>query len=156
MNLQCQSCQAEYAVPESALGERHTVRCSACDHSWTIGNADPDEDGADPEAVAEDDDPGSAEPMEDAQDQPAEATPVARLSPPLSPSPAPNRWLAAAWLASVSAIAACVVAACLYQTRVVAAWPPAGRLFAANHAAPVEPLKTPKPDSMVRPDRAKP
>jgi predicted Zn finger-like uncharacterized protein len=142
MNLQCSNCQAEYAVPNARLGAHLVVRCSACDHTWTIGDTEEEQDDTDPEASAdttdENDQSENGEPIDEAPDEPAAAEPVARLSPPLSATPAPNRWLAAAWAGSAATIAACVIAACLYRTNVVAAWPPAGRLFAANPVVSIE------------------
>ena len=164
MNLQCPNCQAEYAVPSARLSEHVTVRCSACDHTWTVDNTEDDQDATDPEAPAgtagEDDDTESDEPIDDAEDQTlvptAMAEPVGRLSPPLSARPAPDRWLAAAWAASATAIAVCVIAACLHGTSVAAAWPPAGRLFAINHVTPIEPMKTPRPETIPQGALSKP
>jgi predicted Zn finger-like uncharacterized protein len=164
MNLQCPNCQAEYAVPSARLSEHAIVRCGACDHTWTIGDAEDDQDTTDPEAPAgttgENDDTESEEPIDDAEDQAlapiAMAESVKHLSPPLSTSPAPDRWLAAAWTASATAIAACVIAACLYRASVAAAWPPAGRLFAINRAASIESIKAPRPDMAGRGEPSKP
>ncbi len=164
MNLQCPNCQAEYAVPNARLDAHPVVRCSACDHTWTIGDPEEEQDAADPETSAdttdESDDAESEEPIDDAEDQApalvAVAESAARLSPPLSASTAPNRWLAVAWVASTTAIAACVIAACLYRTSVAAAWPPAGRLFAANRAASIEPVKAPGSETVIKGALSKP
>jgi predicted Zn finger-like uncharacterized protein len=144
MNLQCPNCQAEYAVPSARLGGRHVVRCGACDHRWTLGDAGDETDGETAQATAEEADFEEADFGEsadgDADPSTGPVTAAARLLPPPPSAAAPSRWLAAAWLASTAAIAACIVAMFVYRTGVVAAWPPAGRLFAANHA-PAEPAK---------------
>jgi predicted Zn finger-like uncharacterized protein len=155
MNLQCPNCQAEYAVPPARLSEHPAVRCSACDHSWTIGGTEDDQETIGPEAD-EDDDTASGEPIDDAEDETlAAAIPesIGRLSPPLSTSKAPDRWLAAAWAASATAIAACAIAVCLYRTSVAAAWPPAGRLLAVSRAAPVN---APRPETIIQGTMSKP
>ena len=156
MNLQCPNCQAEYAVPNARLGAHPVVRCSACDHSWTTGANEEDPEFTGPTGLAgiegDPDDTASGEPVDDAEDAApmptATAESIQRLSPPFSATKAPDHWLAAAWAASATAIAACVVAAGLYRTSVAAAWPPAGRLFAVSRAATVN---APRPETIPRP-----
>ena len=140
MNLQCPNCQVEYEVPHTRLTARVTARCSACDHSWTIGEDEDDEAGPTIEPD-ESEEPTGDEPLEPI----ALGEPSERLSPPLSAVPTPNRLLTAAWIASTAAIAASILTVCVYRATLVSAWPPAGRVFAANPIEPVSNAGASKP-----------
>ncbi|WP_368414367.1 hypothetical protein [Falsiroseomonas sp.] len=53
------------------------------------------------------------------------------INPPEEPTPPPTGRLAAAWLASLALVGAGVAALVVFQAEIVAAWPPAARLYAA-------------------------
>jgi predicted Zn finger-like uncharacterized protein len=137
MRIACPACSAAYEVPDALLGKGRRLRCTRCGHAWMAT-------------------PPAAEPAPPATAPPAPPRPAAGPSPieppPLVPMPrrppqvidpplpqlgdAParqefNPLLWAAWIGSVLLVIAALVLLWAYRAEVVAAWPPAARLFLA-------------------------
>jgi predicted Zn finger-like uncharacterized protein len=140
MRVACPECAAEYEVPDAALGAARRLRCTACGTSWDWT----------PQAIPPPTPPPAPEP-EPEPDQPAAAPeprtepPPADVAPPrievareerigAAPPPAPERGsggVALAWLASFAILLAAAAALYVWRVPVMAAWPPATRLYAA-------------------------
>lgn len=112
-------------MPDRLLsGAARTLRCSRCRTDFALPLAA----GA---AVPPRPAPAAAPPM-------APAPPVASAPPPPEPrdrapvasAPADQAVLRRAWLASLAVVAGGVLGLLLFRSQVMAAWPPATRLFA--------------------------
>ena len=112
MNLLCPSCGTRYQVDPAALsaGERK-VRCARCRHVWVERQT---EDLLMPADVAE------------ATDAPEVQT-GARIRPPVRERRRDVNW--AGWAALVLIVGVVVGAGVLARERIVAAWPPAAKLY---------------------------
>jgi predicted Zn finger-like uncharacterized protein len=136
MRIACPSCGAEYEVPDRLLaGAARTLRCSRCGTDFAL-----------PRAAAPAPAPPEPTPAPPMQAPPAAAPPPAASPPEAPPPPAPavperapvasaatggDAALRKAWMASVALVAAGVLALVVWRGAVMAAWPPATRLFAA-------------------------
>jgi predicted Zn finger-like uncharacterized protein len=127
MRVLCPACGAAYEVPDRLIGQGRRLRCAKCEHDWMVRPAAP--------------------PMPAPMPEPApapEAAPAGRaapqrapmiIDPPLPrlgdtpPGRALGLWLA--WVASVLMVGGLLAGLWLFRLEVVAAWPPAARLFLA-------------------------
>lgn len=160
MRIACPTCAAAYEVPDAILaaGPR-LLRCARCSTEFpaalpeaearpqatTVADPAPDpipEPSAEPPprdaSPAPDPMPPSPEPAPDLAVAPRDRPPPTRgpavpspIEPPEPPAASGQGALAAAWMASVAAIAAGVFALLHWQAEIAAAWPPAARLYAA-------------------------
>ncbi|MDO9708940.1 zinc-ribbon domain-containing protein [Paracraurococcus lichenis] len=137
MRISCPACEATYEVPDRLIGTGRTLRCKACRHAWHVGPATP---AAAPEPAPA---PPAPPPAQRTDLPPPVATrprPPQPIEPPLprteSPPPRAGAALAAAWIGSILAVAGMVAALWVFRAEVVAAWPPAARLFALLDQAP--------------------
>ncbi len=135
MRISCPNCAAEYEVPDQALaaGPR-LLRCARCQHRFEAALPAPPA----PESRAET--AGVADTPEAPEDTLAEvpeaasappATPIAQTPERLAAAPAspPDRFALAGWLLTVVVLAVAGYAGFAFRTEVMAAWPPAQRLY---------------------------
>ena len=135
MLIECPNCQAGFEVPERLLRDRaRPLRCGQCGTVFpapeppapeplAFGVAEP----LTPAPVAEEPRPASKPLTEEVQPKPEE-TPIA---PPEAANGASSRGLRAAWAASILLLIGGGLAAIIQRDAVMAAWPPAARLFGA-------------------------
>jgi predicted Zn finger-like uncharacterized protein len=135
MRIVCPSCAATYEVPERLLsGAPRSMRCSRCGVDFTPPR--PEAPPAlpivsDPEPIAAAPVAPAAPPAEADPPPPVAPTPVVpERTPVAAPPPAPSA-LARAWIVSLALVLGAAVALVLLRAQVMAAWPPATRLFAA-------------------------
>ncbi|NMJ40930.1 hypothetical protein GWK16_06745 [Roseomonas sp. JC162] len=123
MRIACPSCAATYEVPEHLLaGGPRKLRCSRCRTEFGL----PDRGAPEPPAPV----------AERAQPVPPATPPAAPAVPepiPVSGDDAadPPEGLVRAWILSVAAVVVAGLALVAFRADVVAAWPPAARLFTA-------------------------
>lgn len=121
MRITCPSCAADYEVPDTLLAGGRALRCQRCGTQFTAG-------AAEPPAVA----PPPAPPVEDARPPappPAPAPPAPDSEPPAAG--VERRASRVGWIISLIVLAAAAVLAVAYRAEIIAAWPPAERLFRA-------------------------
>ena len=121
MRLVCPSCSVAYEVPDSLVPGGRVVRCARCGGEWT--------------PVARE--PAAPEPEREPETLPVPRTP----SPPpltamdrLAAHPAmsrPDRLLQAAWGLSVLLIVVAVGFGYVWRGKIMHAWPPSARMYAA-------------------------
>ena len=150
MRIACPACEATYEIPEELIGAGRRLRCAKCGHAWlaqppaaapgampagrTAAEALRD---AMPPAVPEGGpaDEGRAEAARDLPPpRPAPRRLPQLIDPPL-PRPGdggpPKAWLWLAWAASILLVLLLIVVMWVFQEDIVAAWPPAARLYRA-------------------------
>jgi len=140
MRIECPGCGAAYEVREELLPPGRLVRCTRCGRSWVpLGAPAPAGSGAAPvERPAETGAPvrRRAVPLRvrsrlaapAAQEEPA---PDLRM-PTESPREGRDLWAPlVGWAASLLVVAGAVVALWVWRAELMAAWPPAARLFQA-------------------------
>jgi predicted Zn finger-like uncharacterized protein len=139
MRIACPSCGAEYDVPDRLLaGGGRSLRCSRCGADFALPAA-ADETAVLPAALRV----AAPAPLPEPEAVPT-PTPVAPAAAPaavLPPAPAaPERApvageddaaLRRAWAASVALVLGAAIGLVILREPVMAAWPPARRLFAA-------------------------
>ncbi|MFT8246930.1 zinc-ribbon domain-containing protein [Roseomonas sp. BN140053] len=141
MRIACPHCSTAYDVPDTMLVPGRSVRCARCGESWAPAPALPP--AAAPPAPAPQPEPAPgaapaavpAPPPEPAPDIAVPPPPAAfpRAAPPraeIAPPPRP-RGLVLAWVASVAVLGLGLAAVLVFRAPIAAAWPPAGRLYAA-------------------------
>ena len=130
MRIACPTCDATYEVPDALIGAGRRLRCAKCAHEWLVGPESP--------AVPPFNAPAAA-PAEDAP-----PPPMTEPRPPAPPpaavaAPAGGRFAAAAlwaaWIGSGLLLAAAGVAAWVWRDPIMAAWPPAARVYLLFGAA---------------------
>lgn len=125
MRIACPSCTAEYEVPDRLLaGPARALRCSRCAAEFPLPQeaAAPAVDPAPPPAPEPPPEPRVAEPRR---------APMVREPAPQPAASDPDRMLVLAWVASLVIVVGGAVALVVFREAVMAAWPPATRLFAA-------------------------
>jgi predicted Zn finger-like uncharacterized protein len=136
MRIACPSCQAEYDVPDTMLAGRRAVRCARCGEEWHPEPAAPAATESLPATVPEAE-PPAVEPEPAAAAEPA-ASPTLFVPPrePRAGRPAPQPRRAGAgvlvgWVATVVILAGLLYTGYAWRDRLMAAWPPSTRLYAA-------------------------
>jgi predicted Zn finger-like uncharacterized protein len=140
MRIACPSCQAEYDVPDTLLAGRNAVRCARCGEEWKPAAAAPHDAAAEPEAAL----PATVAPAElipepapEAALAPEEQAAPALFVPPREPrlasAPAPRagRAVLVGWLVTILVLAGLVYGGYAWRDRLMSAWPPSTRLYAA-------------------------
>jgi len=148
MRIACPACAAAYEVPDRLLaGAPRMLRCARCGASFALPTApapaeappDPAPPPEAPSVAAPAPDPPPPEPPEPeatAPDDPPPESPAADEPRPqplarrVEEAPPPDA-LAWAWAGSVAVVALGALALLVFRTRVMEAWPPSTRLFAA-------------------------
>ncbi|MBU8544519.1 MULTISPECIES: zinc-ribbon domain-containing protein [Roseomonadaceae] len=142
MRISCPNCAAEYDVPDQALaaGPR-LLRCARCQHRFEAALPAPPAAESRAETAGAAGPPMSPEAPDDTpQDLPADvpeaastplAAPTAQTPERLAAAPAspPDRFALAGWLLTVLLLAAAGYAGFAFRAEVMAAWPPAQRLY---------------------------
>ncbi len=153
MRITCPACAATYEVPDRLIGpEGRRLRCARCGEQWTAERPEAgaaDAQAPEPRAAAvqaPETAPPPPPPMEAPpppprrapapRPGPASRRPPQLIDPPLPPiGDAPRRgggpalWLA--WAATVLAVLGFAAAVVTFRQEIVAAWPPAARLYLA-------------------------
>jgi predicted Zn finger-like uncharacterized protein len=149
MRIACPSCKAEYDVPETMLAGRNAVRCARCGEEWRPLGIDPAE--ALPAVIPAESPamshaaPATMEPeAEDEHFAPADdgAIPLTVPSlfvPPRTPRAvlpkAPPRrrggGIVGGWIVTIVILVALGYGAYAWRDRMMEAWPPSTRLYAA-------------------------
>ncbi len=114
-----------YEVPDALLARARRVRCVRCGTAWVVEAAAV----AMPEPVAPA--PAPVVVVAPPPEPPAPRPAVRAMVPPPPPAPSGGPLLAAAWIGSLLLLAGGATAAWTFREEVMAAWPPAARLFAA-------------------------
>ena len=132
MRIACPTCDATYEVPDALIGAGRRLRCAKCAHEWLVEPASP--------ALLE---PEPATPV--APPLPAAAVPPPMLEPrrpappPAAAVPVAGRFAAvalwAAWIGTVLLLAGAVAGAWAWRAPIMAAWPPAARVYLLFGAA---------------------
>jgi predicted Zn finger-like uncharacterized protein len=126
MRIACPSCGAEYDVPDRLLaGPARTLRCSRCatDFALPQGVAAPPLPAPAPEPAAV--------MAPDPAPTPNVPAPPLRERAPVASTPPGRAALLRAWAASLVVVIGAVVGLLVFRSEVMAAWPPATRVFAA-------------------------
>jgi predicted Zn finger-like uncharacterized protein len=142
MRIACPACSAAYEVPDALVGKGRRLRCTRCSHAWMAApsgeapvlGTSPDTPLGTPLAPP----PSAPQP----QFEPPPPVPMPRRAPQLIDPPLPqlgdaparreaNPLLWAAWIGSVLMLVLAAALLWAYRAEVVAAWPPAARLFMA-------------------------
>lgn len=156
MRIACPACAAAYEVPDRLLaGAPRLLRCARCGASFSLpaqAAPAPAEPPAEPEPTAAASPPPQPDSTSGAAPEPLPPEPVAPedAAPPAEPAatPAPEEpapqplarrveeapppdALAWAWAASVAVVVLGALALVVFRARVMEAWPPSTRLFAA-------------------------
>jgi predicted Zn finger-like uncharacterized protein len=152
MRIACPQCAAEYDVPDAALaaGPR-TLKCARCAHqfqaslpspaapapaaSFPAAPKAPPPDGARPAAAR----PDALAERSAAPDRPPPSrgpTQSMPIDPPLprlgdAPASPTDRFALLGWLLTVAVVVVGLLAGYAFRAEIMAAWPPATRLFAA-------------------------
>ncbi|MGX9964664.1 zinc-ribbon domain-containing protein [Roseomonas sp. F4] len=146
MRISCPNCAAEYDVPDEALaaGPR-MLRCARCQHRFEASlpaplAATPAAPLADSAAAGDapaESPPGATDPSAaPAEETKAEASP-AETPPPLraperladAPTSPPDRFALAGWVLTLLVLVGVAYAGFAFRAEVMAAWPPAQRLY---------------------------
>lgn len=127
MRLTCPSCDSSYEVPDALIGtSARRVRCVRCGHVWT--HEPPQVELPPPE------------PLTLLPPPPLVAGPRHSLAgsfpEPARKQPVWDRWVIAAWAASLLAVAGMGVAAVQFRADLMHSWPPSQRLYAVFGAVP--------------------
>ena len=134
MHVTCPNCSAAYEVPDRLLsaGPR-LLQCTKCSHKFTIAppppTAPPDAPPAPPVEVKAA--PVAAEPAAPPPAKPEVVAPPATVAP-LPAATAPRKTDGGAvlgWVATLCLLALSAFLVATNEVRIVAAWPPAERLF---------------------------
>lgn len=132
MRIACPSCGAEYDVPDRLLaGAGRTLRCSRCGTDFALPQVAPAAVAVPPAP------PPAPEPAAvPAAPEPEPEPPSAPVPPqgerhPVANGRSAQAALLPAWVASLLVVGGGAVALLLFRAQVMAAWPPATRLFAA-------------------------
>lgn len=159
MRITCPSCAATYEVPDERIGAGRRLRCARCKHDWFVTPPPPELAPAPKPAPAPapaDAAPRAPEPPPPPPRRdpprlgpPEEPPPVAARepepapAPPVIPEPRPepppfyprlgngDRALKLAWAGTAMVFAGVFAGLILYRAPIVAAWPPAERLYIA-------------------------
>jgi predicted Zn finger-like uncharacterized protein len=133
MRIACPACSAAYEVPDALLGKGRRLRCARCGHAWMA--TPPPADTTEPSAAGSP--PAGPAPIEPPPPPPMPAVhrPPQVIDPPLPrlgdlparQASGPLLW--AAWIGSVLVLVGAAAVLWAYRAEVVAAWPPAARLF---------------------------
>jgi predicted Zn finger-like uncharacterized protein len=116
MRIACPSCDAEYDVPDRLLaGAARTLRCSRCRADFALPQAAP---------------PPAPEPPAVVAPTPTLLTPPMRERAPVASVPPTQAALLRAWIASLVVVTGAVAGLLVFRAEVMAAWPPAARMFA--------------------------
>jgi predicted Zn finger-like uncharacterized protein len=138
MRIVCPSCEAEYDVPDAMLsGGTKKVRCARCAREWAPFAPPPPPPAPEPvtvpipsfaerapEPAAPPDSLAAKLAQENAKPRPMAARRVMSV-----PGGPPGLGLVIAWLLTAAVFAAAIGFAWLKRPEIVAAWPPALRLY---------------------------
>lgn len=126
MRIACPSCAAAYDVPDRLLaGTARALRCSRCGAGFALPAAAPVV--AVPPAVPV---PSAEPPLAEAPPPPRDApAPAPRERAPVAAGPGNQAALLRAWVVSLVLVAGAILGLLLFRSQVMAAWPPATRLF---------------------------
>ncbi|WP_165943556.1 zinc-ribbon domain-containing protein [Roseicella aquatilis] len=134
MRIICPTCGAAYEVPDHLAVPGRSLRCRKCGHAWRLppGEEAPAESegpAAPPEAPR-----AASPPLAAAVPLPPIAAmrgaPAMEAPPPQAPAMEGSEWpLRLAWAASILAVLGLVLALWVFRVEIVAAWPPAARLY---------------------------
>lgn len=144
MRIACPNCAAEYDVPDAALaaGPR-LLKCARCGHHFHARSLLPEEPEPTPppapDKPAERPGAGPGDRAAPATDRPPPSRGPTRsmpIDPPLprlgdAPASPSDRFALAGWVVTVAVLIGGGLAAYAFRAEIVAAWPPAARLFAA-------------------------
>jgi predicted Zn finger-like uncharacterized protein len=132
MRIACPSCQAEYNVPDTLLAGRNAVRCARCGEEWKPEGAAPEPEEVLPATVAPAE-PPAPEPASAAEEHAAPALFVPPRQPLVAPAPTPraSRAVLIGWVATIVIIAGLAYGGYAWRDRLMSAWPPSTRLYAA-------------------------
>jgi predicted Zn finger-like uncharacterized protein len=132
MRIDCPACSAAYEVPDALVGKGRRLRCARCSHAWMA--APPPATAAPPAPTP----PAAGQALiEPPPPMPALHRAPQVIDPPLprlgdvSAREASGPLLWAAWIGSLLVVVAMAAMLWAYRAEVVAAWPPAARLFLA-------------------------
>lgn len=151
MRIACPSCSAEYEVPDQALAAgARMLRCARCGHQFRAALPTPAEPATLPKQAAPVTPPPQPESAGGTAPDGAETPPAVTSRPPPSrgptrsmpidpplprlgdaPASPPDRFALAGWLLTVAALLVAAYAAYAWRDEIMAAWPPAARLFTA-------------------------
>jgi len=141
MRIACKNCTAAYDVPDARLRPGLRLRCGRCGTEWRYvvpgGPAGGEPQAASPVNVAGPEPvgatPDAAGDFIRAMNRP-DAAPMPFVSPSDRAWPSPRRGgavLVLAWLLSFALLGGALAGAVYWRAPIIAAWPPAGRVFAA-------------------------
>lgn len=136
MRVTCPACAATYDVPDRMIGAGRRLRCAKCGQEWRVAPEAPAAGPARQPAAPSPPPAGAAAPRDMPPPTPARRRPPQVIEPPLprpddAPSPRRDRLLWLAWALTGLALLALAVALYLFRAEIVAAWPPAERLYLA-------------------------
>jgi predicted Zn finger-like uncharacterized protein len=136
MRIVCPTCDATYEVPDALIGAGRRLRCAKCAHEWLVEPPSPAGPGPEPGPGPA---PPPAAPVPMASVPPPMVEPRRPAPPPAAAAPAGGRFAAAAlwaaWIGTVLLLAGAVAGAWIWRDPIMAAWPPAARVYLLFGAA---------------------
>ena len=127
MRIACPTCDATYEVPDALIGAGRRLRCVRCAHEWLAGPESPAAAPPPGPAAAPVISPGPVDAVPPLLVEPRQPAP-----PPAAAAPAGGRAagtaLWAAWIGSGLLLAA-AAGAWAWRAPIMAAWPPAARVY---------------------------
>jgi predicted Zn finger-like uncharacterized protein len=138
MRIACPACSAAYEVPDALVGKGRRLRCTRCGHAWMA--TPPPAELAPPMAPPPEPSLAPRPPAGLPQIEQPSPVPMPRRAPQLIDPPLPRLGdapareesrplLWAAWIGSVLVLIGAAALLWAYRVEMVAAWPPAARLF---------------------------
>ena len=137
MRIACPACNAAYQVPDEQLREGRVVRCARCGSDWSPIEAipatdeEPEREAPPPplETPAREPEPFVEPPKMAIEEQ--IPLPIPMVLPPARRKQRASVALVLAWVVSLAVVGGAIAALAIERDRIMSAWPPSTRAYAA-------------------------